>query len=387
MQATISTASLHPAVVTTVTTTTTVHPLVRITIRPRARVATPREATVPLAIRAVELLLVVAIITGGVITEGIQGVDITVEDPQEVTEDKVEVVVAVAVLDVTATVGVTTARAVAVVTRGFGDRNGGNDGMVVQEDTIFVSGMDPGVSEEEICQHFGAIGIIKNDKRTGKPKIWVYRDKNTGKPKGEATVTYDDQDAARSAIVWFDGKDFKGCTIKVQMAQHKSNWQGGRGGGRGGGAPGGGRGRGGFGGRGGGGDRDGGDHHRGGGGDDRRDSGGRGGDWRCTNPDCGNTNFAWRDECNLCKSSKPEGAGGGGGGGGGGGRGGRGGDRGGRGGGFRNDRGRGGDRGGRGGGGGFRGGDRGGSGGRGRGGPMRGGGGRGDRDRDRQRPY
>lgn len=100
---------------------------------------------------------------------------------------------------------------------------------------------------------------------------------------------------------------------------------------------------------------------------------------RCPNPDCGNTNFAWRDQCNLCKSAKPEGlsyggGGGGGSGGGGGGRGsgGRGGDRGSRGG-YRNDRGgRGGDRGGRGGGG-FRGGDRGGRGGR--GGPMRGGGG------------
>lgn len=92
---------------------------------------------------------------------------------------------------------------------------------------------------------------------------------------------------------------------------------------------------------------------------------------RCPNPDCGNTNFAWRDQCNLCKSLKPEGLsyGGGGGGRGGGGRGG--GDRGSRGG-FRGDRGgRGGDRGGRGGG--FRGGDRGGRGGR--GGPMRGGGG------------
>lgn len=176
---------------------------------------------------------------------------------------------------------------------------------------------------------------MQNDKRTGKPKIWMYKDKNTGKPKGEATVTYDDQNAARSAIDWFDGKEFKGSTIKVQIAQHKSSWQGSRGGsssgGRGGDRGGRGRGGGGFGGRGGGGDRD---DHRGGGGDDRRDGGSRGGDWRCPNPDCGNTNFAWRDECNLCKSSKPEGAGGSSGGGRGGSRGG-GGDRGGRGGGFR----------------------------------------------------
>lgn len=37
--------------------------------------------------------------------------------------------------------------------------------MVVQEDTIFVSGMDSGVTEDEICEYFGQIGIIKvNDK-------------------------------------------------------------------------------------------------------------------------------------------------------------------------------------------------------------------------------
>ena len=44
------------------------------------------------------------------------------------------------------------------ITGGYSDRN---DGMVTQEDTIFVSGMDPAISEEEICQHFGAIGLIK----------------------------------------------------------------------------------------------------------------------------------------------------------------------------------------------------------------------------------
>lgn len=48
------------------------------------------------------------------------------------------------------------------ITGGYNDRNSGSgDGMVTQEDTIFVSGMDPSISEEEICQHFGAIGVIK----------------------------------------------------------------------------------------------------------------------------------------------------------------------------------------------------------------------------------
>ena len=72
------------------------------------------------------------------------------------------------------------------------------------------------------------------DKRTNTPKIWVYKDKITGKPKGEATVTYEDEQTATSAIEWFNGKDFKGKTVKVETATRRMN-PGGFGGGRGGG--------------------------------------------------------------------------------------------------------------------------------------------------------
>lgn len=98
------------------------------------------------------------------------------------------------------------------------------------------------------------------DKRTQKRKVWLYKDKTTGESKGEATVTYDDANAARSAITWFDGKDFRASVIKVQLVTKKDNWSGGRGGGGGsGGGSGGGGGRGfGGGGFGGGRGRDGG---------------------------------------------------------------------------------------------------------------------------------
>lgn len=161
---------------------------------------------------------------------------------------------------------------------GAGNKGGYNskgDGeMVTQEDTIFVQGMNPETSETEIADYFGAIGIIKKDKRTMKPKIWIYKDKESGRPKGEATVTYEDSNAAQSAIGWFDNKDFNGSLIKVSLAQRYNTWQnkgGQRGGFNRGGGGGGGRGgfgnrdggdRGGYGGRGGGGAMRGGDRNR-----------------------------------------------------------------------------------------------------------------------------
>lgn len=48
--------------------------------------------------------------------------------------------------------------------------------------------------------------LFQIDKKTGKPKLWIYKDKMTGKPKGEATVTYDDPGTATAAISWFSGK-------------------------------------------------------------------------------------------------------------------------------------------------------------------------------------
>uniref|UniRef100_A0A6M2CVH2 Putative rna-binding protein fus n=1 Tax=Rhipicephalus microplus TaxID=6941 RepID=A0A6M2CVH2_RHIMP len=254
-------------------------------------------------------------------------------------------------------------------------------------DTIFVSNLPEDVGEIQLAEHFGAIGLIKIDKKTGKNKIWIYKDKITGKGKGEATITYDDPPTANSAITWFHGKEFMGGKINVELAQRKTPFggfgggmggrggpRGGRGGPRGGGGPGGGR----------------------GGGPDNG-MGGRDGDWKCPNPACGNNNFSWRVQCNRCSAPRDGPGGPGGpdngppgmrGGMRGGPRGGRGGDRGCRGGGP--------PMGGRGGGppmggggppmGGRGGGFGPGRGGPGRGGPMRGGPG-GDRGDRRARPY
>ena len=46
---------------------------------------------------------------------------------------------------------------------GGGSRFGGNGGgeMEIQEDTIFVQGLGPSITQEDLVSHFGSIGIIK----------------------------------------------------------------------------------------------------------------------------------------------------------------------------------------------------------------------------------
>lgn len=82
-------------------------------------------------------------------------------------------------------------------------------------DTVYVDGLPLDVSEKEIAEYFGSIGVIKVDKKARRPKIWLYRDKQSGGLKGDGTVTYEDPYAAASAVQWFDNKEFKGALGQV----------------------------------------------------------------------------------------------------------------------------------------------------------------------------
>ncbi|KAL1414315.1 hypothetical protein MTO96_007560 [Rhipicephalus appendiculatus] len=140
-------------------------------------------------------------------------------------------------------------------------------------DTIFVSNLPEDIGEVQLAEHFGAIGLIKIDKKTGKSKIWIYKDKITGKGKGEATITYDDPPTANSAITWFHGKEFMGGKINGPVVEgvvpeEVVALEEAVGGGPDGGM------------------------------------GGRDGDWKCPNPACGNNNFSWRVQCNRCSAPR-----------------------------------------------------------------------------------
>ncbi|OAY29064.1 transcription initiation factor TFIID subunit 15 isoform X2 [Manihot esculenta] len=169
--------------------------------------------------------------------------------------------------------------------------------------SVYVCNLPQGTDENMLAEYFGTIGLLKKDKRTGRPKIWFYRDKITNEPKGDATITYEDPHAALAAVEWFNNKDFHGNIIGVFVAESKSkddhtynsvadpNLGGDVGGleesARDMNGAGVGRGRG------------------------RGDTGAKAwqqeGDWLCPNTSCSNVNFAFRGVCNRCGSARPSG--------------------------------------------------------------------------------
>ncbi|CAN6463447.1 unnamed protein product [Victoria cruziana] len=175
--------------------------------------------------------------------------------------------------------------------------------------SVYVCDLPPGTDENMLAEFFGTIGLLKKDKRTGRPKIWLYRDKVTNEPKGDATVTYEDPHAALAAVEWFHDKDFHGSRIGVFIAESKSKEPdlvvNGAGAelGEDGRDPNGGAGRG------------------RGRGDASSKAWQQDGDWMCPNTSCGNVNFAFRGVCNRCGTARPAGSSGTGTGGGGRGRG------------------------------------------------------------------
>ncbi|XP_058090374.1 transcription initiation factor TFIID subunit 15-like isoform X2 [Magnolia sinica] len=179
--------------------------------------------------------------------------------------------------------------------------------------SVYVCNLPPGTDESMLADFFGTIGLLKKDKRTGRPKIWLYRDKVTSEPKGDATVTYEDPHAALAAVEWFNNKDFHGSTIEVHIAESKSkdsvdhsynsgfthqmNHAGNL------------SVAGDFGGQ----EEDARDLNEGAGrGRGRGDASGKAwqqeGDWLCPNTSCSNVNFTFRGVCNRCGTARPAGA-------------------------------------------------------------------------------
>ena len=60
------------------------------------------------------------------------------------------------------------------------------------------------VESEPVCERISAL-FLQHDKRNNRQSVNMYKNKMTGEFKGEAMITYDDPQAAKAAIEWFNG--------------------------------------------------------------------------------------------------------------------------------------------------------------------------------------
>nr|CCA23378.1 Mitochondrial Carrier (MC) Family putative [Albugo laibachii Nc14] len=116
---------------------------------------------------------------------------------------------------------------------------------------IYISNLPDDVTIDELQEIFGAIGIVAREKqKRGFKDQWPFKIKmytdEAGKFKGDAVLTYEDANAARTAPSFFNGSEIRGKAIKVELAGKPEppagGWTGSTGGRRGGGRGGGGRG-------------------------------------------------------------------------------------------------------------------------------------------------
>ncbi|GMF30876.1 unnamed protein product [Phytophthora fragariaefolia] len=76
---------------------------------------------------------------------------------------------------------------------------------------IYISNLPTDVTSDELQEMFGAIGIVAREKqKRGYKDQWPFKIKiytdAAGQPKGDAVLTYEDSNAARTAPEFFNGK-------------------------------------------------------------------------------------------------------------------------------------------------------------------------------------
>lgn len=97
---------------------------------------------------------------------------------------------------------------------------------VSMDGKIYVSGLPPHTTEDMLAEHFSMSGKIARKRQArGYPDQWPPNIKlyvgERGEFRGDALVTYEDPNASLTAPGFYDGGDFHGSTISVQLATKK----------------------------------------------------------------------------------------------------------------------------------------------------------------------
>lgn len=84
---------------------------------------------------------------------------------------------------------------------------------------VFVGGLSWNTTEDGLRSHFAQIGEIT--------EVKLVTDRETGRSRGFGFVSYSDSNAAHDAIERYDGTEFDGRTIRVNLAQDRKRHEGG----------------------------------------------------------------------------------------------------------------------------------------------------------------
>ncbi|KAH9103344.1 hypothetical protein LEN26_015316 [Aphanomyces euteiches] len=104
---------------------------------------------------------------------------------------------------------------------------------------IYVSNLPDDITVDELQGIFGGLGVIAKEKqKRGYKDQWPWKIKiytnDDGTSKGDAVITFEDANAARTAPGFFNGSDIRGKTITVELAGKPEppvgGWTGGQGG-------------------------------------------------------------------------------------------------------------------------------------------------------------
>jgi cold-inducible RNA-binding protein len=89
---------------------------------------------------------------------------------------------------------------------------------------LYVGNLPFDVGEQDLQELFAAHGEVISAK--------VITDRETGRPRGFGFIEMAQAEDAQKAIASLDGRDFKGRSLKVNVAQPREDRSGGGGGGR-----------------------------------------------------------------------------------------------------------------------------------------------------------
>lgn len=88
---------------------------------------------------------------------------------------------------------------------------------------IYISGLPPDVSEEEVVQHFTKVGVLAINPATQTPKFKLYRDEQ-GVPKGDASLCYLRSESVDMALdVLHEGCLRPDCVLTVTRADFSAS--------------------------------------------------------------------------------------------------------------------------------------------------------------------